>query len=1129
MTRLTCGTLLFFCHVAGNASAASLDGLARGLPNVQTVAAFNEFGIAGVTALTFDHEGKLWVGTQEGAGIYNGQRVEPVQLPVKGAHFVQAILAAADGSMWLSTCDAGVFRLAHGTWTQFDHKTHLPDDEVHSLYQSADNAIWIGTTHGIVRVVGDAWQTFSRAEGVPEGQIHALRATAGRHGDIVIWAGTDNGLLRFSDGTWHLLTEKDGLVDRRVWSLLPSDFPVANTLWVGTENGLSAIEPDAIHNFQQKDGLPANYVYALAELPAGSESRLCVGTYDGGVGLFDGHNWETLDAKSGLPNNVIFSLIVNPPALGPATLWVGHTTGISRMSGIGWRHFSRDSALSAPDSTEFLQRTVGAHREMWLARAKSLTRLSDEGRKEYRLPSPSPTVVSLAASTLGEDPPLFAGTMHGDLFTFADHAWKPTPLPNGGSDNTIWGLRETVAKSGERTLWVARRFGLARRTDDKWRIDDTHTGLPHEWATAVAETSDSQGARQIWVGTFGGGLARELPHGWQAFSGPESVDSAFVTTLLADSKKTGRLWIGTGGNGVVRLDQDASGLHWHHDSVTTDPAMLNGFVYQFQQDAAGALYATTNRGVARITPGEDGAADSIVNFTSENGLPSDSCMQGVSSLDDGGRIWVGTAAGFSVFDPTREHADHTAKPLLIEKTELDGHLPFAADANLTYKQNNVSFEYALLSYFEEKETRYRTQLVGLDATPTAWVSDAKRNFTTLPSGPYTFQVWGKDAAGNVSGPALQRFVIHPPLWVRWWAMLGYGLVVACAVAGGVRVRLRQLQSRQKELEEEVKKRTEEVERKNQELSQANVVLETKNDELQESYKNADRIFKALADALEGTTLDGKYRLDAKIGEGGFGAVFRATVVESGAEVAVKVFRPVAGNDSASSLERFRQEAKTAGLVLHKNAVAILDSGVSSDGFAYLTMELLNGVSLKQELEAHSRLPSQRAIDISVQVLRALAQAHAVGIIHRDIKPDNIVLHHAAGEEIVKVIDFGVAKQQNRNLSMQTVTMTGAVVGTPTYMAPERLEDKDYDGRSDVYSVGIMLYEMLAGRPPFKSDGANVFSLVMAHMTKAPQPLTDFDINVPEALQAAVTRALDKDATARPTAAELAELLLEKQS
>ncbi|HJZ56808.1 MAG TPA: GAF domain-containing protein, partial [Gemmataceae bacterium] len=184
-----------------------------------------------------------------------------------------------------------------------------------------------------------------------------------------------------------------------------------------------------------------------------------------------------------------------------------------------------------------------------------------------------------------------------------------------------------------------------------------------------------------------------------------------------------------------------------------------------------------------------------------------------------------------------------------------------------------------------------------------------------------------------------------------------------------------------ELEDRVKARTAELEERNQQLAAANR-------ELLAAQQQADRVFSAFAKALPGTVLDGKYRLDAELGAGGFGVVFRGHHLVLDRPIAVKVFRPVPGNDSAEGLQRFLREGATASRLDHPNAVRVLDSGVSGGGVAFLVMELLRGRSLSQELTASGPLPLRRCAVIAARVADVLAEAHRQGILHRDIKPDN---------------------------------------------------------------------------------------------------------------------------------------------
>jgi CheY-like chemotaxis protein len=278
-----------------------------------------------------------------------------------------------------------------------------------------------------------------------------------------------------------------------------------------------------------------------------------------------------------------------------------------------------------------------------------------------------------------------------------------------------------------------------------------------------------------------------------------------------------------------------------------------------------------------------------------------------------------------------------------------------------------------------------------------------------------------------------------------------------------------------------------------------------------------------AQAQPGTVLDGRYRLDALLGGGSFGTVFRARHLELARDVALKVLATSAGTDP-EALARFRREGASACRVQHPNAVTVLDFGVNQGGVAYLVMELLQGRSLEKELEEKTRLSPLRSAEIVVPICSALAAAHAAGVVHRDIKPSNIFLHQTPQGEVPKILDFGIAKMAGEAAIGQSLTVDGSLLGTPAYMAPERFRRGPYGTKSDIYSVGAMLYEMLTGRLPFVPSSADPLALVAMQAEEDPPPLR---LRCPEAspaLESLVQAALSRSPDARPAADRLARRL-----
>ncbi len=277
----------------------------------------------------------------------------------------------------------------------------------------------------------------------------------------------------------------------------------------------------------------------------------------------------------------------------------------------------------------------------------------------------------------------------------------------------------------------------------------------------------------------------------------------------------------------------------------------------------------------------------------------------------------------------------------------------------------------------------------------------------------------------------------------------------------------------------------------------------------------------------GEVLAGKYRIVRLLGEGGMGRVYEAEHTSVGRRFAVKLLRPhLAANEQA--LARFRREARAAGALENEHIAAVLDFDTAPDGTPFLVMEYLEGRSLGQLLADEGPLPASRAANALLQVCRGLEAAHAAGILHRDLKPDNLfVTRRADGSELLKILDFGIAKLLNEG-GRDAPIQTGAAIGTPYYMAPEQVRgDVPLDERVDLYALGVILYELLSGQKPHPGDSGNT---VLAHvLTQSPVRLEKLRPGLPPGVAELVHRALafdprDRPPSARAFARELESLL-----
>ena len=254
----------------------------------------------------------------------------------------------------------------------------------------------------------------------------------------------------------------------------------------------------------------------------------------------------------------------------------------------------------------------------------------------------------------------------------------------------------------------------------------------------------------------------------------------------------------------------------------------------------------------------------------------------------------------------------------------------------------------------------------------------------------------------------------------------------------------------------------------------------------------------------GTVIGERFRLDELIGRGAMAEVYRALDLQTQAFVGVKILRHQHVTDS-TSLARFAREAEVQAKLRHRNVAALLDTGVTADKYEpYLAVELLRGKTLRGVIKAEGAVHARRATSYAWQALQGLHAVHQAGILHRDLKPANIMLEPSEGPiERVVLIDFGFATFEGS----AKLTLQGTVVGSLTYIAPERLRGEDADKRADLYSLGVVLYELLTGKPPFAAE--DDFDLIHMHVNEVPPSLLAFDPRLPQALDNVVHRALAK--------------------
>ncbi|WP_437760064.1 ATP-binding protein [Sorangium sp. So ce1389] len=818
---------------AGNTPAAG-DLRARGAPSMRVFNA--EDGIPQITinAIAFEPGGRLWIGTQNGAASYDGRRFTPLPLPTGGgSSWIQAVAAAQDGAVHFGMLTGQVIRYAAGRFTRFGAAEGLTGEKpIRTLLEAPTGrgrALWVGTIDGLYRLDGERWTRVDLGPGFEHPDVRALHATTLPGGEPALWVGSGDGLFRCDDrGCARFATTADGLPSNVVMTLLETAGEAGSrVLWAGTRGGIARLAEGRWESFTPAS-VPelAQPVRALAETVSGTGARtLWAGTYGGGLARLAGGTWTALTkASSTLPDDHVMALAATGEAHGGRTLWIGtNAGGLARLRHDGWVGFTQQNAgLSGAISSIAEVRAPGGQSgppELWVAVNDTVVRSSEQGFAPldapelagklgtlvtFLLPSTrEPGVVWIGSDTAGIH--RWAG---GQLTTYMKQS---SPLPGHGA------LALSESLDG-RALWIATDTGAARLdADGAWQVfTKAQVPLADDHLSSILETAGPDGKVSTWFGTMRG-LSRLTGGQWRTYTAadaPLASNAVAALTEIRDRRGARVLWIGAQG-GISRYDLDAEA--WLEPlNERSQPSLPDSIVYGVRADAQGRVYAFTDRGVTRFTPRSptpgDPAELAAYTFTTEDGLPSNECNQNGSFVDSRGRVWASTTGGVAVFDPAEEIPDAAAKPLALEARaqRARGALALAPGASLGWDENTVSFAYTLLSLFHERSTRYRTQLAGFDAAPSAWTAEASARYTNLAPGPYTFQVWGRDHAGNVAGPATVAFRVRPAPWRTAWAYLGYAAALGGLVYGGVRLRLRALRRRTRELELLVEQRTAEL-------------------------------------------------------------------------------------------------------------------------------------------------------------------------------------------------------------------------------------------------------------------------------------------------------------------------------
>ncbi len=1109
-----------------------------------------------VYQITQDKQGYLWFATRYGLNRYDGYTFytltnKPTNSNSISNNYITCVVADKDGNIWIGTNGGGVNKYSTKDETitilgkDFSKNQQINSNYISTIYADQKDRIWIGTPNEGLICLDQKTDTLSNFSNDPNNllSISSNFITAiFSDSKARLWVSTTDGLSLFD--------EKNKTFKRFFPSnKTPNDLSkIVNTvedlngnIWVATS--------DKLCRYDEK----ANNIYNCFSLPIG---------------------------------NSLFQPVINSISCDHlGILWI---TMIDKILSFdpNTEKFTEYELSSNLKNTVINQVFFDSANEMWLAasdtgliKLNSLSNRFSPIRPQFNLDSLSPTKSSVTGFCEDSKSYIWVGTLNG-LYRYSSdnkliNKFQSNPKdPNALSSDLILAM----AKDSSGLIWIATNKGLKVYSVELEQFITDKLDLPDSLKQIYSNVILEDKKKNLWFGTNSKGIYKfdlntKTLDIYSRDVSPNKLSTNRVRQIYEDDLEN--IWVSTG-NGLFLYNKEKdSFIAYTHDpqnnktintnaitcayktksgivfvatenglnkmdstsgefSTIPDIALLNDFIYGILEDEKGFLWMSSNKGLIKYDP----KTNDIWHYTDTDGLQNNEFNFGSYYKSSKGELFFGGVNGFNRFYPSTIKNNERAPNIVITSfkvydgsTTYDNYQHFLsanAELNFPYNKNFVEIEFSALNFIRPEKNKYRVKMEGTDK---AWIdTDSTKRFarySNLSPGEYTFRVIASNNDGlwNNEGIAV-KIIIFPPWWKTNLAYFLYLLVISSSIFLFHNYRLGLLTIRNQELEKKVQERTEELKQKNEQLNSKNRELAENYEDLLQLNQKANRIFAVLSEALPGTVLDGKYKLEEKIGSGGFGAVYKAMHLNIKRHVAVKVFSPSPGNDSVENLERFQREAISTCRVNHPNAVAILDSGISSEGIPYLVMELLQGHTLKSELRKEGKLSVKRCAEIAIPICKVLSKAHKSGIIHRDIKPDNIFLHYTIEGEVVKVLDFGIAKLIDMGESEQNnlhLTKTGGIIGTPIYMAPERLALKAYDGSSDTYSLGIILYELLSGRLPFQDKMSSFPAITAAHLFQEPNPIKDFTPETPDEIEAIVLAALKKKPEERPSLEEIASI------
>jgi ligand-binding sensor domain-containing protein/tRNA A-37 threonylcarbamoyl transferase component Bud32 len=1000
-----------------------------------------------------------------------------------------------DGYLWLGT-EEGLVRFDGIKFKEFNDidTPEIKNNYIVSLFEDKKGNLWIGSRGGgLVMYKNGEFKRYWEKNGLSNLFINTISEDEENN----LWIGTDRGgIYKFKNNKFTSYTGKDGLPSNIIKYICPGSNGV---LWIATINGLSCIKHNRILNFSIKDGLPAIHINTVHE---DNNKKLWVGTEKGLYKYMQGKFLEC-KIKPGSPSFNIKVIFEDRDG----NIWIGTAAnGLIRCDKKGEFSFlTKKEGLS--DNTI---RSITEDREgnLWVGTALGgVNCLRDEkfttfGTKEGLCDD---VVFSIYEDRRNN---LWIGTNSG-LNRFDNGKCFHFSTKDGLSNNVI----ASITGSSGRFIWVCTDNGLNRLLLAESKTLQLNTYLRDKYLLAVLEDK----AGNLWAGTLGGLFKKSIIKEQKNrgdFIQQQGLPSKVINFIYEDSR--GYLWVSALRKGLARYkdgtftlfntknglisnnvnciyeDKDAvlwigtiDGLSRFKDdkfvNYTRKNGLFNNNIYQILEDGSQNLWMSCNNGVFQVAKGDlinfaENKAARIVStaYGKNDGMKSSECnggYQGAGCKTKDGKMWFPTMKGVVCIDPENISINKVPPRVLIEQVILDG-IPVDHRKNITIHPGTkrIEFSYTAPTFIVPEKVKFKYKLSGYDDD---WVNAGTQRtalYTNLDAGEFRFKIiaCNSDGIWNKDGASIYIEVI-PPFWKSWWFIL-LSLTSFAAVSY--------------------------------------LVI------------NFFRKYITLAKFWKKNKLIGQFKLLEKIGAGGMGTIYKAkSITNKSGIVAVKVLKEDLFAEEKNR-KRFKQEAAIIDRLEHPNIVKVFERGESKQN-SFIAMELLEGQTLARKIfESDERkVDLHESVAIMIQVSDALKKMHGKNIVHRDLKPENIMLINKDGNpNFVKILDFGLAMDEYHS----RLTRTGAIIGTINYISPEQIGRSEFSSASDIYSAGIIFYEMITGVDPFQ--GETTIDIMKQIIYETPIEANYFRPGIPAELNDLIMAMLNKDKNLRPSAEDMLETL-----